>query len=89
MLAIGTRLDHSAYSQYVHAKDCERRHGLVHPFIGHDLQVGHGARTRGREEGVIVDRAVPDRSSRPKTDYTKALMAAAFELEELAAVSGA
>jgi microcin C transport system ATP-binding protein len=65
-------------------RDLQKRHGLAYLFISHDLKV-----VRALANEVIVMRAgkvVEAGSSAeifdaPKTDYTRALMAAAFRLE--------
>ena len=82
-------LDLSVQAQIVDLlRDLQRRHGLAYLFISHDLKV---VRALAHElvvmkDGVIVEQGSADQVfEAPKTDYTKALMAAAFELE---AVSG-
>ncbi len=78
-------LDMSVQAQIVDLlRDLQRKHKLAYLFISHDLKV-----VRALANDVIVMRAgkVVEQGpaaqifSRPKTDYTKALMAAAFELE--------
>ena len=77
-------LDMSVQAQIVDLlRDLQRRHGLAFMFISHDLKV-----VRALANDVIVMRAgkVVEQGpakkifDTPKTDYTKALMAAAFEL---------
>ena len=83
-------LDMSVQAQVVDLlRDLQRAKGLSYLFISHDLKV-----VRALANAVIVLRAgriveqgsAEDIFSSPQQDYTKALMAAAFELE---AVPGA
>jgi microcin C transport system ATP-binding protein len=78
-------LDMSVQAQIVDLlRDLQKRHGLAYLFISHDLKV-----VRALANDVIVLRAGkvvehgPARQifEAPETDYTKALMAAAFEIE--------
>jgi microcin C transport system ATP-binding protein len=78
-------LDVSVQAQIVDLlRDLQRRYKLAYLFISHDLKV-----VRALANAVIVLRygkVVEQGSARevfakPKTDYTKALLAAAFELE--------
>ncbi|WP_417771893.1 ABC transporter ATP-binding protein [Stappia sp.] len=78
-------LDMSVQAQVVDLlRDLQKRHGLAYLFISHDLKV-----VRALANEVIVMRAgkvveagpSADIFDAPKTDYTKALMAAAFRLE--------
>jgi len=78
-------LDVSVQAQIVDLlRDLQDRHNLAYLFISHDLRV-----VRALSNYVIVmkdGKVVEQGQSRevfttPKTDYTKALMAAAFELE--------
>jgi len=78
-------LDVSVQAQIVDLlRDLQRRHKLAYLFISHDLKV-----IRALANSIIVLRhgkVVEQGSSQtvfahPKTDYTKALLAAAFELE--------
>ena len=70
-------LDLSVQAQIVDLlRDLQRRHGLVKVVraLAHDLVV--------MKDGVIVEQGSAEQVfNAPKTDYTKALMAAAFELE--------
>ncbi len=77
-------LDMSVQAQVVDLlRDLQKAHGLAYLFISHDLKV-----VRALANNVIVMRngkVVESGSARqifdhPQTDYTKALMAAAFEL---------
>lgn len=78
-------LDMSVQAQVVDLlRDLQKRRGLSYMFISHDLKV-----VRALANEVIVMRLgkVVEQGSakqifeRPKTDYTKALMAAAFDIE--------
>jgi len=78
-------LDVSVQAQIVDLlRDLQRRHKLAYLFISHDLKV-----VRALANSIIVLRygKVVEQGSaqtvfaKPKTDYTKALLAAAFELE--------
>jgi microcin C transport system ATP-binding protein len=82
-------LDMSVQAQVVDLlRDLQKRHGLAYLFISHDLKV-----VRALANEVVVMRAgkVVEAGSAaeifdaPKTDYTKALMAAAFRLETVGA----
>ncbi|WP_306028110.1 ABC transporter ATP-binding protein [Stappia sp. MMSF_3263] len=78
-------LDMSVQAQVVDLlRDLQKRHGLAYLFISHDLKV-----VRALANEVVVMRAgkvveagsAVDVFDAPRTDYTKALMAAAFHLE--------
>ncbi len=78
-------LDMSVQAQIVDLlRDLQDRHGLAYLFISHDLKV-----VRALADDVIVmkdGRVVEEGTAAqifdaPKADYTKALMAAAFDLE--------
>jgi microcin C transport system ATP-binding protein len=82
-------LDMSVQAQVVDLlRDLQKRHGLAYLFISHDLKV-----VRALANEVVVMRAgkVVEAGSAaeifdaPKTEYTKALMAAAFRLETVGA----
>ena len=78
-------LDMSVQAQVVDLlRDLQKRHDLAYLFISHDLKV-----VRALANDVVVMRngkvveagRSEDVFDHPKTDYTKALMAAAFRLE--------
>ncbi|WP_026381777.1 ABC transporter ATP-binding protein [Afifella pfennigii] len=78
-------LDMSVQAQVVDLlRELQRRHDLTYLFISHDLKV---VRALANEIIVMRDGKVVEAGpaeeifERPKTDYTKALMAAAFDLE--------
>ena len=81
-------LDLSVQAQIVDLlRDLQRRHGLAYLFISHDLKVVRALAHQlvVMKDGVIVEQGSADEVfDAPKTDYTKALMAAAFELEAVA-----
>jgi len=81
-------LDMSVQAQIVDLlRDLQAQHGLAYLFISHDLKV-----VRALADDIIVmkDGKVMESGSAdavfdaPREDYTKALMAAAFELETVA-----
>jgi microcin C transport system ATP-binding protein len=64
-------------------RELQRRHGLAYLFISHDLKVVRAMANAiiVMKEGKIVEQGEARQIfDRPQTDYTKALMAAAFEL---------
>ncbi|MCB8839697.1 ABC transporter ATP-binding protein [Aurantimonas sp. VKM B-3413] len=78
-------LDMSVQAQVVDLlRDLQKKHNLAFLFISHDLKV---VRALANEvivmrNGVVVERGPADRIfDAPQTDYTKALMAAAFDIE--------
>ncbi|GIL01228.1 MAG: microcin C ABC transporter ATP-binding protein YejF [Alphaproteobacteria bacterium] len=77
-------LDMSVQAQVVDLlRDLQERHRLAYMFISHDLRV---VRALANEvivmrNGVVVEQGSAEQIfDSPQTDYTKALMAAAFEL---------
>jgi len=77
-------LDMSVQAQVVDLlRDLQKKHDLAYLFISHDLKV---VRALANEvivmrNGVVVERGpAEDIFDRPQTDYTKALMAAAFDI---------
>jgi len=86
-------LDMSVQSQIVELlRDLQARHGLAYLFISHDLKVIRAMAHRIivlRHGRVVEEGAAADIFARPKQDYTKQLMTAAFALtprEELLGV---
>ena len=77
-------LDMSVQAQIVDLlRDLQKRHNLAFLFISHDLKV---VRALAHEVIVMKDGNIVEQGptnniyDKPKTDYTKALMAAAFDL---------
>ncbi len=77
-------LDMSVQAQIVDLlRDLQKRHNLAYLFISHDLKV---VRALAHEVIVMKDGNIVEQGltknifDTPKTDYTKALMAAAFDL---------
>jgi microcin C transport system ATP-binding protein len=87
-------LDMSVQAQLVELlRDLQRRHGLAYLFISHDLRViramSHAVLVM--RNGVVVESGPTEAIfDRPREAYTRALMAAAFEIEavEQEAVAG-
>ena len=81
-------LDMTVQTQIVELlRDLQRQHGLAYLFISHDLKVVRAMAHRilVMKDGEIVEQGAAEQVlERPKTDYTKALMAAAFDLEPVA-----
>jgi microcin C transport system ATP-binding protein len=78
-------LDVSVQAQIVDLlRDLQKRHKLAYLFISHDLKVVRALANTiiVLRHGKVVEQG-PARTvfAKPKTDYTKALLAAAFELE--------
>ncbi len=78
-------LDVSVQAQIVDLlRELQRRHKLAYLFISHDLKVVRALANSiiVLRHGKVVEQG-PARNvfAKPKTDYTKALLAAAFELE--------
>ena len=80
-------LDMSVQAQVVDLlRDIQKRRNLSYLFISHDLKV---VRALANEVIVMKNGAVVEQGpatqifDTPRTDYTKALMAAAFELESI------
>jgi microcin C transport system ATP-binding protein len=82
-------LDVSVQAQIVDLlRDLQQRHKLAYLFISHDLKVVRALANSiiVLRHGKVVEQG-PARTvfAKPKTDYTKALLAAAFELETTSA----
>ncbi len=78
-------LDVSVQAQIVDLlRELQRRHKLAYLFISHDLKVVRALANSiiVLRHGKVVEQG-PSQTvfAKPKTDYTKALLAAAFELE--------
>jgi microcin C transport system ATP-binding protein len=78
-------LDMSVQAQIVDLlRDLQARHGLAYLFISHDLKVVRAMANYliVMKDGVIVEQGHADALFKaPATDYTRSLMAAAFELD--------
>jgi len=78
-------LDVSVQAQIVDLlRDLQKRHRLAYLFISHDLKVVRALANSIlvlRHGKVVEQGASQDVFANPQTDYTKALLAAAFELE--------
>ncbi len=78
-------LDMSVQAQIVELlRDLQQRHGLAYLFISHDLKVVRAMSHRVYviRDGMVVEHGPTAQvMDAPKRDYTKALMAAAFDLE--------
>ena len=77
-------LDMSVQAQVVDLlRDLQKKHGLAYLFISHDLKV---VRALANEvivmrNGVVVEKGPSSQIfDAPQTDYTKALIAAAFNI---------
>jgi len=65
-------------------RDLQKRHDLTYMFISHDLRVVAALASRllvMRNGKVVEEGAAADLFKNPKSDYTRALLAAAFKLE--------
>jgi microcin C transport system ATP-binding protein len=80
-------LDMSVQAQIVDLlRDLQTRHGLAYLFISHDLKVVRAMANYliVMKDGVIVEQGYADSLfASPQTNYTRALMAAAFKMEAL------
>nr|WP_321454524.1 ABC transporter ATP-binding protein [uncultured Cohaesibacter sp.] len=78
-------LDMSVQAQVVDLlRDLQAKHGLTYLFISHDLKVVRALSNRVivmRNGKVVEEGTVETIFEAPKTDYTKALMAAALHME--------
>jgi microcin C transport system ATP-binding protein len=78
-------LDMSVQAQIVDLlRDLQARHNLTYMFISHDLRVVRALSDQVLvlKDGKVVEHGTAARVfEHPQTDYTKALMAAAFNLE--------
>ncbi|MEO0635184.1 MAG: ABC transporter ATP-binding protein [Pseudomonadota bacterium] len=77
-------LDMSVQAQVVDLlRDLQQRHNLAYLFISHDLKVVRALANRVMvmQKGKIVEEGTTEQIfDRPQTDYTHALMAAAFDM---------
>jgi microcin C transport system ATP-binding protein len=77
-------LDMSVQAQIVELlRGLQRKHNLAYIFISHDLKVVRAMchKVMVMQKGVVVESGISaDIFDNPKTAYTKALMAAAFEI---------
>ena len=65
-------------------RDLQQKRGLTYLFISHDLRVvaALASRVMVMKGGVVVEEGpAADLFAKPKTDYTRALFAAAFDIE--------
>jgi microcin C transport system ATP-binding protein len=65
-------------------RDLQKRHDLTYMFISHDLRVVAALASRLlvlRHGKIVEEGAAADLFKSPKSDYTRALLAAAFNLE--------
>jgi microcin C transport system ATP-binding protein len=81
-------LDRSVQAQIVDLlRELQRRHKLAYMFISHDLRVVRALSdyVLVMRDGVVVEQGLTERIfEEPREVYTKALMAAAFDLETAA-----
>ncbi len=84
-------LDMTVQTQIVDLlRDLQRHHGLGYLFISHDLRVVRAMAHKliVMHNGDVVETGTADQVfDSPKTDYARALMAAAFDMEARAGVS--
>ena len=84
-------LDMTVQTQIVDLlRDLQRRHRLGYLFISHDLRVVRAMAHKliVMRGGDVIEAGTADQIfDAPKTEYARALMAAAFDLEALAGVS--
>jgi microcin C transport system ATP-binding protein len=77
-------LDMSVQAQIVDLlRDLQRKHNLAYLFISHDLKVVRALSSHVivMRNGKVVEEGSSEKIFRaPETDYTKALLAAAFDL---------
>jgi microcin C transport system ATP-binding protein len=77
-------LDMSVQAQVVDLlRDLQRRHRLAYLFISHDLKVVRALANRVivmRHGKVVESGSAEQIFDNPQTDYTKALIAAAFDI---------
>ena len=80
-------LDMSVQAQIVDLlRDLQQRHNLAYMFISHDLKVVRALsdQVAVMKDGVIVEHGpVQQIFDNPRNDYTRALIAAAFDLESV------
>ncbi len=80
-------LDASVQAQFLELlHDLQREHGLAYLFISHDLKVIRSMANYivVMQNGKVIEQGLPNEIfEKPRQDYTKALMAAAFELESV------
>ncbi|MGH7123109.1 MAG: ATP-binding cassette domain-containing protein, partial [Stellaceae bacterium] len=73
-------------------RDLQKRHDLTYLFISHDLRVVAALASRllvMRNGKVVESGAATDLFKNPKSDYTRALFAAAFDLESVGEAAAA
>jgi microcin C transport system ATP-binding protein len=84
-------LDVSIQAQVVDLlRDLQQRHDLTYMFISHDLKVVRALANQliVMRSGKIVEQgAAADIFAAPRSDYTRALMAAAFDVAVVSAPS--